>query len=735
MRTHQLFRRDLIVATNDVIESTGELQSTGGDPHFVLKPAEPLRRGWYAISLRGALTQTAKVYFDLGRGFNEQQVARLMPAGDRHRALVRLHKPAVLIRLDPQDKPGAFKIDQLAIRRLTLAELGLRRTQHLAVETLKRPFVRKANGHAHSIMTTRGFVCLTPKGEDTHFETPYDAWIDAYDYHPARHRGALAAQVAALANQPVISVLMPVYNTPADLLEAAIQSVATQVYPHWELCIADDCSTAPHVRPILEAWQRKEPQRIKLALRETNGHIAHATNSAFALATGDWIALLDHDDILREHALAEVALTLAEHPLAELVYSDEDKIDSRDRRFDVHFKCDYSPELFRSMNYFNHLTVHRAANIRAVGGWRPGFEGSQDYDINLRFLERIDAGGVVHIPKVLYHWRAVEGSTALAGGEKSYAFTAGWKALEEHVARTGLDAEVCEIPNVPFYRLKHRVAAPAPLVSLIIPTRDKADLLRTCLDSIREKTTYRNYEILVVDNNSEEEETLAYFEELTRDARVRVVPYPHPFNYSGINNAAVRLAHGSIVGLVNNDIEVISPDWLTEMVSWAQQPAIGCVGAKLLYPDDTVQHAGVILGIGGVANHAHRLKHRNDPSYFGRAVVAQTLSAVTAACLLVRKNVYAEVRGLDSERLKVAFNDVDFCLKVRCAGYRNVWTPFAELYHHESKSRGLEDTPEKLARFRGEVHTMIERWSLALEHDPYYSEHLTRGHEDFSLRK
>jgi GT2 family glycosyltransferase len=282
--------------------------------------------------------------------------------------------------------------------------------------------------------------------------------------------------------------------------------------------------------------------------------------------------------------------------------------------------------------------------------------------------------------------------------------------------------------------LKHRVTAPEPLVSLIIPTRDKPDLLRTCLDSIRAKTTYGNYEILVVDNNSEEAETFVYFEELARDGRVRVVPYPHPFNYSGINNAAVRLARGSIIGLVNNDIEVISPDWLTEMVSWAQQPGIGCVGAKLLYPDDTVQHAGVILGIGGVAGHSHKMSPRNAHGYFSRLKVAQTLSAVTAACMLVRKSIYAEVRGMDSENLKVAFNDVDFCLKVRSAGYRNVWTPFAELYHHESKSRGIEDTPEKQERFRREVETMLVRWGHNLRNDPYYSQHLTQTHEDFSLR-
>jgi GT2 family glycosyltransferase len=732
MNTHHLFRRDLVVATNDVVDGGGEeLRSTGDDPQIVMKPAEPLARGWYAVHLTGIISHTAKIYFDMGRGFNEQHMTRLWPSGSGQAALVRLHKPTLLVRLDPLERPGVFEIEQLAMCRLSTLELGWRRIQHLTSTALAGKRLGFINKTPASIMTTRGFVSLDPHGRH---RNQYDAWIDAYDYHSGRHRRALAARIAELTNRPTISVLMPVYNTPAKLLKAAIQSVVDQVYPHWELCIADDCSTASHVRRILEAWHRKDPRRIKLAMRERNGHIAHATNSAFALATGEWIALLDHDDILRENALAEVALTLAEHPLAELIYSDEDKIDSRDRRYDPHFKCDYSPELFRSMNYFNHLTVHRARNVCAAGGWRPGFEGSQDYDLNLRILERIDAGGVVHIPKVLYHWRAMEGSTALAGAEKSYAFTAGWKALEEHVARTGLDADVCEIPDVPHYRVKHRVAAPEPLVSLIIPTKDKADLLRNCLDSIREKTTYRNYEIIIADNNSEEGETFAYFEELARDERVRVMPYPHPFNYSGINNAAVRLARGSIVGLVNNDVEVISPGWLTEMVSWAQQPAIGCVGAKLYYPDDTVQHAGVIVGLGGVAGHSHKHSSRTSSGYHRRLQLLQNLSAVTAACMLVRKSLYTEVGGLDGARLKIAFSDVDFCLKVRQAGYRNVWSPFAELYHHESKSRGTEDTPEKQARFRGEIATMRSRWAHLLDCDPFYSINLTRDAEDFALK-
>lgn len=734
MRRLELFAPANIVETVELEVAQDRFRATGGDPQIIIKPPKPLRRSWYAIELDGEIepASNVKVYFDLGRGFNEQHATRLRPAHGRYSALVRLHKAALLVRLDPQERPGDLKIRSLSARRLSGLELAARRAHYLAVKALAPRRYAALNGSTTSILTSRGFVGIDAQGGSAPQGDPYRAWIERYDYHPARHRSALAAAIADLAVRPTISVLMPVYNTPAQLLEEAIASVVSQVYPHWELCIADDCSSAPHIRTILAKWAKRD-KRIKVVHRTENGHISRATGSALDLATGEWIALLDHDDVLREHALAEVAIAIARAPDAELIYSDEDKTDLNGNRFEPHFKCDFSPELFRSMNYLNHLTVHRAANIRAVGGWRPGFEGSQDYDINLRILERVDARHILHIPKVLYHWRAVEGSTALAGGEKSYAYTAGFRALQEHVARSGLDAEVCEIPNSPFYRIKHRIAEPAPLVSLIIPTRDKVEFLRTCITSILEKTTYPHYEIIVMDNNSVEAETFAYFDELRRSDRIRVLPHPHPFNYSAINNEAVRHAQGAILGLVNNDIEVITPEWLTEMVSWAQQERIGCVGAKLSYGDDTIQHAGVILGIGGVANHAHRFLHRTAPGYFGRAVVPQNLSAVTAACLLVRKDVYLEVDGLDEERLKVAFNDVDFCLKVREAGYLNVWTPFAELYHHESKSRGAEDTPEKQARFRGEVETMMERWGDSLNDDPYYSIHLTKNREDFSL--
>ncbi|TKT77686.1 glycosyltransferase family 2 protein [Aquamicrobium sp. LC103] len=562
----------------------------------------------------------------------------------------------------------------------------------------------------------------------------YPTWIARHDFDAERDMGEVAAAVESLDVKPLISVVMPVYDTPADLLDQAIASVAAQIYPNWELCIADDCSTAPHVRPLLEDWQRRD-ERIKLVFREENGHISRATNSAFALASGEWIALLDHDDLLRPHALAEVAFEIARHPAAELIYSDEDKLDAKGNRYDPFFKPDFSRELFRSQNYLNHLTVHRAENIRAVGGWRPGFEGSQDYDLSLRVFEGIDAANIRHIPKVLYHWRAVDGSTAVSRDGKDYAHGAGMRALQEHVARVKLPAAVEEAPETPFYRLRFAVPEPQPLVSLIIPTRDRVELLKGCVESILEKTTYSNYEIVIVDNGSVEQSTLAYFKELKSRKNIRVLAYRKKFNYSAINNFAVGKAKGEIVGLINNDIEVISPDWLTEMVSWAAQPDVGCVGAKLYYANDTIQHAGVILGIGGVAGHSHKYFPRDHPGYFSRLKVIQNLSAITGACLIVRKKIFEAVEGLNAKDLAVAFNDVDFCLKVHEAGYRNVWTPYAELYHLESISRGAEDNPEKIARFISEATFMKNSWHSELKYDPFYSQNLSRFKEDFSMKE
>ncbi|HHL8379246.1 TPA: glycosyltransferase [Escherichia coli] len=497
--------------------------------------------------------------------------------------------------------------------------------------------------------------------------------------------------------------------------------------------IADDKSPKEHVQRVLREYEAKDP-RVKVVYRQQNGHISAASNSALQIAIGEFVALLDHDDALPEHALLFMAQTIHSQPNARILYSDEDKLNAKGERFEPHFKSDWNPDLFFSQNYVSHLGVYHHDLLKKIGGFRLGVEGSQDQDLLLRCLPHVQADQIVHIPRVLYHWRTVEGSTALASGEKSYTTDAGIKALQDYFAtrQPGVKVEAGRVPNT--YRVCYPIPEPAPLVSLLIPTRDRRSLTETAVRSILEKSTYTNYEILILDNGSVEAETLEFFSQIQEeDHRVKVLAYDYPFNYSAINNFGARHAKGTIIGLINNDIEVINPEWLTEMVSHSLRPEIGCVGAKLYYPNDTLQHGGVILGIGGVANHSHKHFSRTHPGYFARLVCTQNYSAVTAACLLIRKEIFDAVEGLDEENLKVAFNDVDFCLKVREAGYRNLWTPYAELYHYESISRGIEDSPEKIARFTGEVDFMKAKWGTHLEIDPFYSQNLTKTKEDFSI--
>lgn len=558
----------------------------------------------------------------------------------------------------------------------------------------------------------------------------YQAWIDLYDVRSDADRANMRVHQANFVHKPLISVLMPTYNPkPAWLIEA-IESVRKQIYTHWELCIADDASTDPAVRPILEGYASQDA-RIKVVFRPQNGHISSASNSALALVTGGWVALLDHDDLLPEHALFWVAHRINEHPDVRLIYSDEEKTDATGQRSDPYFKCDWNPDLFYSHNMFSHLGVYETALMRQVGGFREGFEGAQDYDLALRCIEQVQPEQIFHIPRVLYSWRVHADSTALSADSKPYAMLAGERAIQEHFDRTHVVAEVAFIGYG--YQVKYKLPAVLPLVSIIIPTRNGLVLLKQCIDSIFAKTTYTNFEILIVDNGSDDPGVLAYFSELAQNPRIRVIRDDRPFNYSSLNNAAVAQASGEIVALLNNDIEVISPEWLSEMVSHALRPGVGAVGAKLWYPNDTLQHGGVTLGVGGVAAHAHRLMGKGHNGYFGRAALTQGLSAVTAACLVIRKSTYQQVGGLNETDLAVAFNDVDFCLRVREAGYRNIWTPLAELYHHESATRGSDETPEKQRRFNSEVQYMLQRWGDLLQNDPAYSPNLTLGGDDFSF--
>ena len=553
-------------------------------------------------------------------------------------------------------------------------------------------------------------------------ETGYGAWIRRSATLGAADRARIRAEVAGWETAPLISVLMPVHDPAPRVLRAAIRSLQAQLYPHWELCLCDDASRKPAVVRLIDQLAGGD-SRIRVVRRAENGHIARATNDALALAQGRFVAFMDHDDALPEQALYEVARAVRDDPELVLIYSDEDKIEGRGRRFEPHFKADFDRELLYGQNYINHLTVVRTEAVRALGGLRPGFEGSQDHDLLLRLTEDLDPSRIRHIPMVLYHWRAADGSGTFSDRALARTEAARLRAVAEVAERQGARAE--RGPHG-FVRVVRPLPDPAPRVSVIIPTRDRAELLRVTLDGLFGSTDYPDIEVIIVDNDSREPETRALLETYRGDPRLRVVAAPGPFNFSDLSNRGAAAASGAVLLFLNNDIEVIEPGWLTELAAQATRPEIGAVGAKLLYPDRTVQHGGVVLGIGGVAGHGHLGLPDDDPGYFARMVLVQEVSAVTGACLAMRAEIFREIGGFDAERLKVAFNDIDLCLRIRAAGYRILWTPFAKLVHHESKSRGPEDTPEKRARFQAETAVMQERWGAELRADPYYNINLSR---------
>lgn len=530
----------------------------------------------------------------------------------------------------------------------------------------------------------------------------------------------LWAEAAALVYRPVISILTPVYNVDKLWLEKAIESVRAQVYPEWELCLADDASTEPHVRETLEYYAALDP-RIKVTYLEENQGISGASNAALALAGGEFIGLLDNDDELTPDALYEVARLLGEHREADMVYSDEDKLDMEGARLEPFFKPDWNPDQFRCHMYTCHFGVYRREIVERIGGFRLGFEGSQDYDLVLRFIE--ETGNIFHIPKILYHWRKIPGSTAERYGVKD-SDRPSLKALEEAARRRNPEATVEKGLRLGTFRVRAPISGD-PLVSIIIPTKDKAALLKACVESVIAGADYSNYEILVVDNMSGEPETKAYLRSLEDRDRCRVIPYGAPFNFAAINNEAARFARGDFLLFLNNDAEVMSSEWLAPMLEFAQRPDVGAVGAKLIYGDNTIQHAGIILGLGGIANHAFYNFPLGREPYFGLTDVIRDCSAVTGACMMVRRSVFEELGGFDEVNCPIAFNDVDLCLRMREKGYLVVYTPYAVLYHHESVSRGRKKDPE------GKY--MLKRWGALIDNDPYYNPNFSRERFDFSL--
>lgn len=550
----------------------------------------------------------------------------------------------------------------------------------------------------------------------------YPEWIARYDTISESDRREMRAHIEQMEYKPTFSILMPVYNVPETYLRQAIDSVRSQVYPHWQLCIADDNSPNAAVREVIKEYAAIDP-RIVYVFRTTNGHISQATNSAAEIATGEFFAFLDNDDEIREHALYMMTRELERYRDADLIFSDEDKITPEGVRHDPYFKSDWNPELLLCHNCICHFTVVRAAIYKQLGGLRKECNGAQDWDLALRVSEVTTRDKIRHIPHILYHWRVIEGSTAKETSAKPYVTAAQIRAVSEHLERRGdRGAKVESIPELSMLRTRYALPSPAPLVSLIVPTFNQYKLLSQCVDGILNGTSYKNIELIIVDNRSNDPETLEYLRELpSKDSRVKVIRDDGAFNFARINNDAVKHATGPVLGFVNNDIQIIRPDWLDEMVSNLARKDIGAVGARLLFPNGTVQHAGVITGIGGVAGHQFKNLSVGSLGYFCRAVLPQNLSAVTAACMLVHTDLFKKVGGFDQEQLAVAFNDIDLCLKIRETGYLIVYTPYAELLHHESVSRGYEDSPEKKARFEREYKAMQDRWGEKLVADPYYN--------------
>jgi GT2 family glycosyltransferase len=585
------------------------------------------------------------------------------------------------------------------------------------------------------IIFNQGFGIFFKKAKDQFYQRYlpkifYKLWILKYEPDRGQLR-VMQEESKKWVVRPKVSIVTPVFNPNQYDLTQCIQSVLDQIYDNWELCLADGGSNKPHVRKVLEKFSKADP-RIKFVSLPENRGIVGNSNEGLKLANGEFVGFLDHDDMLAPFALYEVVKSLNSNPATDFFFSDEDKITPKGKyRYDPYFKPDWSPDMLLSYNYACHFVVVRKKIIDEIGGFREGFDGSQDYDLILRITKK--TSNIKRIPKILYHWRAAQTSVASDPKAKPYAYLAAKKAIKEYSEWRGYNVEVLDGVSLGAYRVKYAIKAPGR-VCIIIPTKDKVQLLKKCVSSVLEKTDYPDFEILIVDNQSQEPATFDYFGSLKGEERIKVLNYNHPFNFSGINNFAAAATDAEYLLFLNNDTEVINSDWLTSMLEFAQREDVGAVGARLYYSNHTIQHAGLIIGILGLAGHAHRDFPGTSSGYKGRIKIIQNVSAVTAACMMVRKKVFDEVGGFD-EALINAFNDVDLCLKIREKGYLIVYTPFAELYHHESISRGPDTTRAGLARFDKEVKIVKTRWKHVLDSgDPYYNPNLTLEKENFEIK-
>ena len=571
-------------------------------------------------------------------------------------------------------------------------------------------------------------IVRTLKGEKDLQYGDYGGWIRYNELKDADLKEQARTEFKIM---PKISLVVPMYKTKEKFLKELVECLVRQSYQDWELCLADGSEKE---NPVYKKYVESD-SRIKYKFLNENLGISGNTNKALEMVTGEYIALLDHDDTLSEYALYEVVNCINKYPDAEFMYSDEDKIDENGNRYDAYFKPDFAIDTLRAQNYICHFSVFKKELMDKLGGFRSEYDGAQDYDIFLRMAETVDPKNIKHIPRILYHWRVHNESTAkLDSNAKDYAFISGSKAIADHLKRVGLEGEVSKgcIPGI--YRVDYKVKG-EPKVSIVIPNKDGKDILKVCIDSILAKTTYKNYEIVIVENNSTTEEIFEYYKELEQNEKIIVTHYPNKgFNYSAIINHGVKNSTGEYIVQLNNDTELVTENWLELMLGFCQREDVGGVGVKLYYPDETIQHAGIIVGVGGIAGNRFKSIPKSGHAYFAMESMVNNLSAVTAACMMNPKSVYEEV-GYMEEKLAVAFNDVDFCLKVREKGYLIVYNPYVEFIHYESKSRGQEDTPEKIRRFQGEMSTFEQRWgNFSDEGDPYYNINLSLDTEVYHMK-
>lgn len=703
-------------------------KSLGNMPTFSLVPSTHFQTGWYYLEAAITRNNGSREAYLLIKSANTREIQQItIPSNLRGsvREVVYLPKGTTNIIWQPTSAPGYFSQSPLLLHKITSLESFLRRIHRICLDTIK---LKKQNKKIPEALNYRqiiknmheAYACTANIRQTRVKINDYPSFILKYDTHTEIDLQEMKEQLSSFQNQPLISVIIPVHtkeNTPA--IKKCIDSVLAQLYSNFEIIVAHP-NTQSHQEFIHNSHGL--PQNIKTHAVDSN-HLSSIT-TCITLATGDYITILDTCEILAPHNLFNIVKTINLNPSVALIYTDHDYLDKNNHRCRPHFKPQWNPDLLLSCDYINSPVFFEKKLIAKLANQAHLEPMAERYDLLLRIRQETNISQINHIAKILTHKdRAEEITTEEHAAQK--------RALQCSIKHTGAKVENGALSGL--FKIQHPIPEKAPLVSILIPTRDGLHVLEKCIKSIMENTQYPNWEIIIIDNNSQETATKSYFQKISQDTRIRVFPCPINFNYSRLNNLAVEIAHGEILVLANNDIEVINSDWLNELVSHATRPGIGAVGAKLLYENGMVQHAGVITGIGGVAGHCHKYIDKNEPGYCNRAVVTQNMTAVTAACLAVKKKIYLDAQGLDEE-LAVAFNDIDFCLKLIKNGYRNVFTPFALLYHHESISRGPDDTPEKQKIFKYEFTYMQKKWGEILSNDIAYNPNLTDEFENFGLR-